>query len=189
MPTTTKPKQETAEKVYEDYKVKAVIAKVSKLDADKATFKDTEKRVFLTLATEPFATFDKEGKETTTNSISLNSFALLSQIVTKAPESTIAVLSTMALGESIRPDLFALCLQGAEIVVNRTFHKQGETNADGQQYEHDCYTSEIVSFVEHISPIANSVITTAITTNSIVLKSDEQTEANKAKKLALTWQW
>ena len=172
-----------------DYKIKSVIARVGKLDADKATFKESEKRVFLTLSGEAFPTFDKDGKETTTNNISVNAFALLSQIVTATPDSTLAVLSTMALGESIRPDLFALCLQGAEIVVQRTYHKKGEANQQGEKYEHDCYTSEIVSFVEHISPIANSVITTAITTNSIVLKSDEQTEANKAKKLALTWQW
>lgn len=172
-----------------DYKLCATIAKVSKMDADKSTYKGTEKRVFLTLSCEPFASFDSDAKPTTTNTISVNSFALMQQIVTTSPESTLAVLSTMALGEAIDPKLFALCLQGANVTINRVFKKKGETNANGEKYEHDTFTSEIVSFTEHISPIANNVIMSAITNNEITLKGDETAEAKKAKSLALTWQW
>lgn len=183
----------TTETTPKDYIISGTIAKVSRLDKEKATVgKDgVEKRVFLTIATDPFDTINMEGKIEKTNTISMNAYNLCNTIAILDPTSKLATMVTIAFGEPIKPQLLAIALQCATIKVQREFHKKGSVREDGiSTYENDCYTSKLIGYSENIIPAVKKAIENAIDNFDVSVPiADEEKQQKKAANLAVTWQW
>lgn len=183
--TTTQPQAQAPK----DYTITgARIVRVSSIDKSKSTFAESEKRVFLLLDTN-FKSFDKDGKEIETDTLTIDRFALAQQVCKADPDSTLAAMLSATLGDAIRPELFAASLQGANVDIRRTFHAENELRQDGMSvYSHNCFTSEIISFSEHINKIASKMIDKAIEENNFTTANNEEKE-KKELTLSQKWQW
>jgi hypothetical protein len=172
-----------------DYTIKgARIVRVSSIDKSKTTFADSDKRVFL-LLDEEFASYDKDGNECQTDTLTIDRFALAQQVCKCDPDSTLAAMLSATLGDAIKPELFAAAIQGANVDIKRVFHAENELRQDGTSvYSHNCFTSEIINFSERINKIASKMIDKAIETNSFTNDTEDEKEKRQIS-LSQKWQW
>ena len=106
-----------------------------------------------------FETIDfTTGEEKETNMFGLNIYAVVNQVGQFV--SQIQVADTLAMGKRINPQIIALALTNAEIVVKREQHAQGEQRKNSTEiYARDCITSEIVKVKANIKPIFAEMLT------------------------------
>lgn len=182
--------EEKQDEFKKDYKLVARIAKVSFIDEEKSSFDNSEKRVFLTL-NESFISFDKDGNKVTTNRLTIDAFNLSEMIVTCNPDCTFSAILSQTFGKSMKPNLFASCLQGGQVSIKREYHAKDSLRKDGKStYSHDTFTSTIISFDENINKIAQAVINKAIENEDFIVKEDDEEKAKKAAvTLSQKWQW
>lgn len=130
----------------------------------------TDERITFVLDKE-FTTIDfTTGEEKTTNMFGLNIYAVVNQVGQYVPEIQLA--DTLAMGKCINPQVIALALTNAEVVINREQHEQGEQRKNSNElYARDCITSEIVKVKTNIKPIFAQMLTQVVTTAPALVKA------------------
>ena len=118
-----------------------------------------------------FTTIDfATGEEKTTNMFGLNIYAVVNQVGPYVPEIQLA--DTLAMGKCVNPQIIALALTNAEIVVKREEHEQGEQRKNSQElYARDCITSEIINVKTNIKPIFSQMLMQIDTTAPAIVKA------------------
>ena len=118
-----------------------------------------------------FLTIDfKTEQEEQTNSFSLNPFNLLQQVCKYIP--ILKMANTMAMGEQLNPKIIALAIVEADITFTREYHAKGETRKEtNDAYSKNCYTTDIIKAVPHISEEANVMIMQLINTQLTLPKA------------------
>lgn len=130
----------------------------------------TDERITFVLNKE-FATIDfATGEEKTTNMFGLNIYAVVNQVGQYVPEIQLA--DTLAMGKCVNPQIIALALTNAEIVVKREEHEQGEKRKNSNElYARDCITSEIIKVKTNIKPIFAQMLMQVVTTAPAIVKA------------------
>lgn len=130
----------------------------------------TDERITFVLDKE-FTTIDfSTGEEKTTNMFGLNIYAVVNQVGQYVPEIQLA--DTLAMGKCVNPQIIALALTNAEIVVKREEHEQGEKRKNSNElYARDCITSEIVKVKTNIKPIFAQMLMQVVTTAPAIVKT------------------
>lgn len=130
----------------------------------------TDERITFVLDKE-FTTIDfTTGEEKTTNMFGLNIYAVVNQVGQYVPEIQLA--DTLAMGKCVNPQIIALALTNAEIVVKREEHEQGEKRKNSSElYARDCITSEIVKVKTNIKPIFAQMLMQVVTTAPAIVKA------------------
>ena len=130
----------------------------------------TDERITFVLD-EEFTTIDfATGEEKTTNMFGLNIYAVVNQVGQYVPEIQLA--DTLAMGKCVNPQIIALALTNAEIVVKREEHEQGEKRKNSNElYARDCITSEIVQVKTNIKPIFAQMLMQVVTTAPAIIKA------------------
>lgn len=130
----------------------------------------TDDRITFVLNKE-FTTIDfSTGEEKTTNMFGLNIYAVVNQVGQYVPEIQLA--DTLAMGKCVNPQIIALALTNAEIVVKREEHEQGEKRKNSNElYARDCITSEIVKVKTNIKPIFAQMLMQVVTTAPAIVKA------------------
>lgn len=130
----------------------------------------TDERITFVLNKE-FTTIDfTTGEEKTTNMFGLNIYAVVNQVGQYVPEIQLA--DTLAMGKCVNPQIIALALTNAEIVVKREEHEQGEQRKNSNElYARDCITSEIVKVKTNIKPIFSQMLMQIVTTAPAIVKA------------------
>lgn len=130
----------------------------------------TDERITFVLDTE-FTTIDfTTGEEKTTNMFGLNIYAVVNQVGNFVPEIQLA--DTLAMGKCVNPQIVALALTNAEIIVKREAHEQGEKRKNSNElYARDCITSEIVKVKTNIKPIFAQMLMQVVTTAPAIVKA------------------
>lgn len=130
----------------------------------------TDERITFVLNKE-FTTIDfSTGEEKTTNMFGLNIYAVVNQVGQYVPEIQLA--DTLAMGKCVNPQIIALALTNAEIVVKREEHEQGEKRKNSNElYARDCITSEIVKVKTNIKPIFAQMLMQVVTTAPAIVKA------------------
>ena len=130
----------------------------------------TDERITFVLNKE-FTTIDfATGEEKTTNMFGLNIYAVVNQVGQYVPEIQLA--DTLAMGKCVNPQIIALALTNAEIVVKREEHEQGEKRKNSNElYARDCITSEIVKVKTNIKPIFAQMLMQVVTTAPAIVKA------------------
>ena len=130
----------------------------------------TDERITFVLNKE-FTTIDfATGEEKTTNMFGLNIYAVVNQVGQYVPEIQLA--DTLAMGKCVNPQIIALALTNAEIVVKREEHEQGEKRKNSSElYARDCITSEIVKVKTNIKPIFAQMLMQVVTSASAIVKA------------------
>lgn len=130
----------------------------------------TDDRITFVLDKE-FTTIDfSTGEEKTTNMFGLNIYAVVNQVGQDVPEIQLA--DTLAMGKCVNPQIIALALTNAEIVVKREEHEQGEKRKNSNElYARDCITSEIVKVKTNIKPIFAQMLMQVVTTAPAIVKA------------------
>ena len=130
----------------------------------------TDERITFVLNKE-FTTIDfSTGEEKTTNMFGLNIYAVVNQVGQYVPEIQLA--DTLAMGKCVNPQIIALALTNAEIVVKREEHEQGEKRKNSKElYARDCITSEIVKVKTNIKPIFAQMLMQVVTTAPAIVKA------------------
>ena len=130
----------------------------------------TDERITFVLNKE-FTTIDfSTGEEKTTNMFGLNIYAVVNQVGQYVPEIQLA--DTLAMGKCVNPQVIALAMTNAEIVVKREEHEQGEKRKNSNElYAHDCITSEIIKVKTNIKPIFAQMLMQVVTTAPAVIKT------------------
>lgn len=118
-----------------------------------------------------FTTIDfSTGEEKTTNMFGLNIYAVVNQVGQYVPEIQLA--DTLAMGKCVNPQIIALALTNAEIVVKREEHEQGEQRKNSNElYARDCITSEIIKVKTNIKPIFAQMLMQVVTTAPAIVKA------------------
>lgn len=133
-------KEEKKVKVEKDYKIKSTL--LSLAISDKKEYKG---RVNFTLA-ERFDGTNEKGEPEKKDFFSLDPFYLARQLGAVSFPMKNVVLAFSNGGKNLCIEALAMLLIGAEIEVERVFHEQGEEREYSEQpYEHDTYSSKIVS--------------------------------------------
>ena len=129
-----------------------------------------EERITFVLDKE-FTTIDfSTGEEKTTNMFGLNIYAVVNQVGQYIPEIQLA--DTLAMGKCVNPQIIALAMTNAEIVVKREQHEQGEQRKSSDElYARDCITSEIVNVKTNIKPIFAQMLMQIVTTSPAIVKA------------------
>lgn len=130
----------------------------------------TDDRITFVLNKE-FTTIDfTTGEEKTTNMFGLNIYAVVNQVGQYVPEIQLA--DTLAMGKCVNPQIIALALTNAEIVVKREEHQQGEQRKNSNElYARDCVTSEIIKVKTNIKPIFAQMLMQLVTTAPAIVKA------------------
>ena len=130
----------------------------------------TDDRITFVLNKE-FTTIDfATGEEKTTNMFGLNIYAVVNQVGQYVPEIQLA--DTLAMGKCVNPQIIALALTNAEIVVKREEHEQGEKRKNSNElYARDCITSEIIKVKTNIKPIFAQMLMQVVTTAPAIVKA------------------
>ena len=130
----------------------------------------TDERITFVLNKE-FTTIDfATGEEKTTNMFGLNIYAVVNQVGQYVPEIQLA--DTLAMGKCVNPQIIALALTNAEIVVKREEHEQGERRKNSNElYARDCITSEIIKVKTNIKPIFAQMLMQVVTTAPAIVKA------------------
>lgn len=130
----------------------------------------TDERITFVLNKE-FTTIDfATGEEKTTNMFGLNIYAVVNQVGQYVPEIQLA--DTLAMGKCVNPQIIALALTNAEIVVKREEHEQGERRKNSNElYARDCITSEIVKVKTNIKPIFAQMLMQVVTSAPAIVKA------------------
>ena len=130
----------------------------------------TDERITFVLNKE-FTTIDfATGEEKTTNMFGLNIYAVVNQVGQYVPEIQLA--DTLAMGKCVNPQIIALALTNAEIVVKREEHEQGEKRKNSNElYARDCITSEIVKVKTNIKPIFAQMLMQVVTSAPAIIKA------------------
>ena len=130
----------------------------------------TDERITFVLNKE-FTTIDfATGEEKTTNMFGLNIYAVVNQVGQYVPEIQLA--DTLAMGKCVNPQIIALALTNAEIVVKREEHEQGERRKNSDDlYARDCITSEIVKVKTNIKPIFAQMLMQVVTSAPAIVKA------------------
>lgn len=130
----------------------------------------TDERITFVLDKE-FTTIDfTTGEDKTTNMFGLNIYAVVNQVEQYVPEIQLA--DTLAMGKCVNPQIIALALTNAEIVVKREQHEQGEKRKNSNElYARDCITSEIVKVKTNIKPIFAQMLMQVVTTAPAIIKA------------------
>ena len=130
----------------------------------------TDERITFVLNKE-FTTIDfATGEEKTTNMFGLNIYAVVNQVGQYVPEIQLA--DTLAMGKCVNPQIIALALTNAEIVVKREEHEQGEKRKNSNElYARDCITSEIIKVKPNIKPIFAQMLMQVVTTAPAIVKA------------------
>lgn len=130
----------------------------------------TDDRITFVLNKE-FTTIDfATGEEKTTNMFGLNIYAVVNQVGQYVPEIQLA--DTLAMGKCVNPQIIALALTNAEIVVKREEHEQGEKRKNSNElYARDCITSEIVKVKTNIKPIFAQMLMQVVTSAPAIVKA------------------
>lgn len=136
-----------------------------------------ENRVTITLDCEPFESIDfNTGESIEKSGFGVNISNLVNQV--KDSVEAIGLASALAMGQRVNPQIISLALNGASLVVERTFHKKGDTREIEGVYERDCWTSKITAVTPHIKPMFQTMldklvmekpcVTTAVTTKALI---------------------
>jgi hypothetical protein len=130
----------------------------------------TDERITFVLNKE-FTTIDfSTGEEKQTNMFGLNIYAVVNQVGQYVPEIQLA--DTLAMGKCVNPQIIALALTNAEIVVKREEHQQGEQRKNSNElYARDCITSEIIKVKTNIKPIFAQMLMQVVTTAPAIVKA------------------
>ena len=130
----------------------------------------TDERITFVLDKE-FTTIDfATGEEKITNMFGLNIYAVVNQVGQYVPEIQLA--DTLAMGKCVNPQIIALALTNAEIVVKREEHEQGEKRKNSNElYARDCITSEIINVKTNIKPIFAQMLMQVVTTAPAIVKA------------------
>mgnify|MGYP003366862713 CR=1 FL=1 len=130
----------------------------------------TDERITFVLNKE-FTTIDfSTGEEKTTNMFGLNIYAVVNQVGQYVPEIQLA--DTLAMGKCVNPQIIALALTNAEIVVKREEHEQGEKRKNSNElYARDCITSEIIKVKTNIKPIFAQMLMQVATIAPAIVKT------------------
>lgn len=100
----------------------------------------------------------------------LNIYAVVNQVGQYVPEIQLA--DTLAMGKCVNPQIIALALTNAEIVVKREEHEQGEKRKNSNElYARDCITSEIIKVKTNIKPIFAQMLMQVVTTAPAIVKA------------------
>lgn len=106
---------------------------------------------------ETFKTIDfATGEEKETSSFGLKPFAAQSQLCPLVP--IIATAQVMAMGASIKPQIIALALQGADVEIVREFKEEGEERENDGRYSANCYVTKFKKVATHVAPEAAALI-------------------------------
>ena len=143
-----------------------ITAKVTKVMLPQGT----DERITFVLDKE-FTTIDfATGEEKNTNMFGLNIYAVVNQVGQYVPEIQLA--DTLAMGKCVNPQIIALALTNAEIVVKREEHEQGEKRKNSNElYARDCITSEIIKVKTNIKPIFAQMLMQVVTTAPAIVKA------------------
>ena len=154
---------EAEENVEEANTITAIITKVMLPQGN-------DERITFVLDTN-FNTIDfATGEEKTTNMFGLNIYAVVNQVGQYVPEIQLA--DTLAMGKCVNPQIIALALTNAEIVVKREEHQQGEQRKRSNElYARDCITSEIIKVKTNIKPIFAQMLMQVVTTAPAIVKA------------------
>ena len=130
----------------------------------------TDERITFVLDKE-FTTIDfATGEEKITNMFGLNIYAVVNQVGQYVPEIQLA--DTLAMGKCVNPQIIALALTNAEIVVKREQHEQGEQRKNSNElYARDCITSEIIKVKTNIKPIFAQMLMQVVTSAPAIVKA------------------
>ena len=105
-----------------------------------------------------------------TNIFGLNIYSVVNQVSQYVPEIQLA--DTLAMGKCVNPQIIALALTNAEIVIKRQKHEQGEQRKNSQElYARDCITSEILNVKTNIKPIFAQMLLQLVTTAPAIVKA------------------
>lgn len=156
----------TANVEVETEEANTITAKVTKVMLPQGT----DERITFVLDKE-FTTIDfSTSEEKETNMFGLNIYAVVNQVSQYVPEIQLA--DTLAMGKCINPQIIALALTNAEIVVKREEHQQGEQRKNSNElYARDCITSEIVKVKTNIKPIFAQMLMQIVTTAPAIVKT------------------
>lgn len=106
------------------------------------------------------------------NIFGLNIYAVVNQVSQYVPEIQLA--DTLAMGKCVNPQIIALALTNAEIIVKRENHEQGEKRKNSNElYARNCITSEILKVKTNIKPIFEQMLMKIITTAPAVVKEED----------------
>ena len=157
---------QSVETVKDEEEVNTITAIVTKVMLPQGT----DERITFVLDKE-FTTIDfSTGKEKTTNMFGLNIYAVVNQVGQYVPEIQLA--DTLAMGKCVNPQIIALALTNAEIVIKREEHEKGEQRKNSNElYARDCITSEIVKVKTNIKPIFAQMLMQVVTTAPAIVKA------------------
>lgn len=157
---------QSVEVVNDEEEVNTINATITKVMLPQGT----DERITFVLDKE-FTTIDfSTGEEKTTNMFGLNIYAIVNQVGQYVPEIQLA--DTLAMGKCVNPQIIALALTNAEIVVKREEHEQGEKRKNSNElYARDCITSEIVKVKTNIKPIFAQMLMQVVTTAPAIVKT------------------
>ena len=155
-----------AEEIEAEESDNTITAKITKVMLPQGT----DERITFVLDKE-FTTIDfATGEEKTTNMFGLNIYAVVNQVGQYVPEIQLA--DTLAMGKCVNPQIIALALTNAEIVVKREEHEQGEKRKNSNElYARDCITSEIIKVKTNIKPIFAQMLMQVVTTAPAIVKA------------------
>lgn len=131
---------------------------------------DNDERISFVLDKE-FDTIDfNTGEVKKTNMFGMNIYAVVNQVGIYVPEIQLA--DTLAMGKMVNPQIIALALTNAEIVVKREEHEKGEKRKNSNElYARDCITSEIMKVKTNIKPIFAQMLMQVVTTAPAIVKA------------------
>lgn len=116
-------------------------------------YKDNERRVIVTFDGEPIPGY-KDGTPTTTNNFGISTRVIATECASKVPMLMLA--NTLAMGDTINPQIVALCLTGATITFSRTFREKGsirdsaEFTGRAEVYDNDTFKTSVVDVKPNI---------------------------------------
>ena len=124
-------------------------------------------RLFIQLDCTPFASFDKEGKASTSNTFGINRWTLAKQI---APFSVdVRIAEGFAMGRAIKLPIFNFAISQGTISIKREYKFKGEpredvATKDGKPavYERDSWKTTIVAFTPNVDPEIKAVLQTLV---------------------------
>lgn len=143
-------------------------------------YKDSERRVIVNFDGEPIPGY-KDGTPTTTNNFGISTRVIATECAPKVPMLMLA--NTLAMGDTINPQIVALCLTGATITFVRTFKSKGSVRESAEftgrteVYDNDTFKTSVVDVRPNIDVAFVPYIQQLIHT-SLKAKKDTTTVAN-----------
>lgn len=139
----------------------AIITNVNTAEA----YGGSNRRLDIFVNRDDIESYDKTGKEITTNHFSVD----FTKIADSISEPLFKLINIKAMGRVIAPEVFALCLTNAEITVDRIYYKKGETRND-RAFERDTIVTEVKNVTLHMEDLFKAELQRMLQSGEVYLK-------------------